>query len=65
MCCLYALFSFLFEEIDLGAGDAQDDVPLSPSSSAADFPAETEIIKPVSKKNVAVKKREAKGEPKS
>uniref|UniRef100_A0A671FW24 DNA topoisomerase 2 n=1 Tax=Rhinolophus ferrumequinum TaxID=59479 RepID=A0A671FW24_RHIFE len=52
-------------EIDLGAGDAQDDVPLSPSSSAADFPDETEIIKPVSKKNVAVKKRAAKGEPKS
>uniref|UniRef100_A0A671FSQ2 DNA topoisomerase 2 n=1 Tax=Rhinolophus ferrumequinum TaxID=59479 RepID=A0A671FSQ2_RHIFE len=47
---------------DLGAGDAQDDVPLSPSSSAADFPDETEIIKPVSKKNVAVKKRAAKGQ---
>ncbi|KAM5212626.1 DNA topoisomerase 2-alpha [Hipposideros larvatus] len=48
--------------IDLDADDAKDDVPLSPSSSAADFPAETEIINPVSKKNVAVKKRAAKGQ---
>lgn len=48
--------------IDLDADNAKDNIPLSPSSSAADFPAETEIINPVSKKNVAVKKRAAKGQ---
>ncbi|XP_014646199.1 PREDICTED: DNA topoisomerase 2-alpha [Ceratotherium simum simum] len=41
---------------DLDADDAKDSVPLSPSSPAADLPAETEIINPISKKKVTVKK---------
>lgn len=63
LCSFYVLFSFSFEVIDLDSDDAKDNV-LSPNSPAADFPAETEIINPVSKKNVTVKKT-AKGEPKS
>nr|XP_008517147.1 PREDICTED: DNA topoisomerase 2-alpha [Equus przewalskii] len=47
---------------DLDADDAKDSVPLSPSSSAADFPAETEIINPISKKKVTVKKIAAKSQ---
>lgn len=47
--------------IDLDGDDAKDNV-LSPNSPAADFPAETEIINPVSKKNVTVKKTVAKGQ---
>ncbi|XP_011381397.1 DNA topoisomerase 2-alpha [Pteropus vampyrus] len=47
---------------DFDADDAKDDVPLSPSSPAADFPAETEIVNPVSKKNVTVKKTAAKSQ---
>lgn len=57
---------FLSTEVtDLDADDAKDSVPLSPSSSAADFPAETEIINPISKKKVTVKKIAAKSKPKS
>lgn len=58
-------FHFSYEVMDLDADDAKDSVPLSPSSPAADSPAKTEIINPVSKKNVTVKKTAAKGEPKS
>lgn len=65
MCCLYVLFSFPFEVMDLDTDDAKDSVPLSPGSPAADFSAETEIINPVSKKKVAVKKIAAKSEPQS
>ncbi|XP_024428852.1 DNA topoisomerase 2-alpha [Desmodus rotundus] len=36
--------------------DAKDNAPPPPSSSAADFPAETKITNPVSKKRVTVKK---------
>uniref|UniRef100_A0A452Q8Z3 DNA topoisomerase 2 n=1 Tax=Ursus americanus TaxID=9643 RepID=A0A452Q8Z3_URSAM len=62
MCCLYVLFSFPFEVMDLDTDDAKDSVPLSPGSPAADFSAETEIINPVSKKKVAVKKIAAKSQ---
>ena len=62
LCCLYVLFSFPFEVMDLDADDDKDSVPLPPGSPAADFSAETEIINPISKKKVAVKKMAAKGE---
>lgn len=65
VCCLYVLFSFPFEVMDLDAGGAKDSVPPSLDSPAADFSAETEIINPVSKKKVAVKKTAAKSEPQS
>ncbi|EPY78107.1 hypothetical protein CB1_001119003 [Camelus ferus] len=45
---------------DLDADVAEDNVAPSPSSPAADFPAVTETINPVSKKNVTVKKTAAK-----
>uniref|UniRef100_A0A452UTV9 DNA topoisomerase 2 n=1 Tax=Ursus maritimus TaxID=29073 RepID=A0A452UTV9_URSMA len=48
--------------MDLDTDDAKDSVPLSPGSPAADFSAETEIINPVSKKKVAVKKIAAKSQ---
>ena len=57
------IFSFLFEVPDLD--DAKDNAPPPPSSSAADFPAETKITNPVSKKRVTVKKITTKSEPKS
>ncbi|CAD7667206.1 unnamed protein product [Nyctereutes procyonoides] len=41
--------------MDLDADDAKDSVPLSPGSTA-DFSAETEIVNPLPKKKVAVKK---------
>ncbi|NP_999049.1 DNA topoisomerase 2-alpha [Sus scrofa] len=47
---------------DFDADDAKDNVPPSPSSPVADFPAVTETIKPVSKKNVTVKKTAAKSQ---
>ncbi|KAG8514854.1 DNA topoisomerase 2-alpha, partial [Galemys pyrenaicus] len=47
---------------DLNADDTKNNVPLSSSSSAADFPAETEIINPVSKKSATVKKTTAKNQ---
>ncbi|XP_030151463.1 DNA topoisomerase 2-alpha [Lynx canadensis] len=48
--------------MDLDAGGAKDSVPPSLDSPAADFSAETEIINPVSKKKVAVKKTAAKSQ---
>ncbi|XP_058902464.1 DNA topoisomerase 2-alpha [Kogia breviceps] len=47
---------------DLNADDAKDNVPPPPSSPAADFPALTKTINPVPKKNVTVKKTEAKSQ---
>ncbi|XP_010990091.1 DNA topoisomerase 2-alpha [Camelus dromedarius] len=47
---------------DLDADVAEDNVAPSPSSPAADFPAVTETINPVSKKNVTVKKTAAKSQ---
>ncbi|CAI9163365.1 unnamed protein product [Rangifer tarandus platyrhynchus] len=43
--------------------DAEDNVPPPPSSPAADFPAVTETINPVPKKNVTAKKTAAKSQP--
>ncbi|XP_006214340.1 DNA topoisomerase 2-alpha [Vicugna pacos] len=48
--------------MDFDADDAEDNVAPSPSSPAADFPAVTETINPVSKKNVTVKKTAAKSQ---
>ncbi|XP_054544709.1 DNA topoisomerase 2-alpha isoform X2 [Talpa occidentalis] len=48
---------------DLNADDPKNSVPVSSSSSAADFPAETGIINPVSKKSATVKKTTAKSQP--
>lgn len=48
--------------IDLEADDAKDSVPSSSSPPTADFPAETEIMKPSSKQNVTVKKTTAKSQ---
>ncbi|XP_002924981.1 DNA topoisomerase 2-alpha isoform X1 [Ailuropoda melanoleuca] len=48
--------------MDLDADETKDSVPLPPGSPAADFSAETEIINPVSKKKVAVKKIAAKSQ---
>ena len=45
--------------------DDEDNVPPPPSSPAADFPAVTETINPVPKKNVTAKKTAAKSEPRS
>lgn len=61
LCCLCVLFSFPFEVMDLDADDAKDSVPLSPGSTA-DFLAETEIVNPLPKKKVAVKKIAPKSE---
>ncbi|XP_065765657.1 DNA topoisomerase 2-alpha [Muntiacus reevesi] len=47
---------------ELDADDAEDNVPPPPSSPAADFPAVTETINPVSKKNVTAKKTAAKSQ---
>ncbi|XP_040101362.1 DNA topoisomerase 2-alpha [Oryx dammah] len=47
---------------ELDADDAQDNVPPPPSSPAADFPAVTETINPVPKKNVTAKKTAAKSQ---
>ncbi|XP_054449793.1 DNA topoisomerase 2-alpha [Pteronotus mesoamericanus] len=47
---------------DHGVDDAKDNAPAPPSSPVADFPAETKIINPVSKKRVAVKKTTAKSQ---
>ena len=65
MYCLYVLLSFPFEVTELDADDAEDNVPPPPSSPAADFPAVTETINPVPKKNVTAKKTAAKSEPQS
>ncbi|XP_008561481.1 PREDICTED: DNA topoisomerase 2-alpha [Galeopterus variegatus] len=46
----------------LEADDAKDSVPLSSGPPAVDLPAETEIINPVFKKNVTVKKTAAKSQ---
>ncbi|XP_021560252.1 DNA topoisomerase 2-alpha [Neomonachus schauinslandi] len=48
--------------MDLDAGDAKDSVPFPAGSPAADFSADTEILNPVSKKKVAVKKTAAKSQ---
>ncbi|XP_045382396.1 DNA topoisomerase 2-alpha isoform X1 [Lemur catta] len=48
-------------EKDLEAND-KDSIPLSSSPLASDFSAETEIINPIPKKNVAVKKTAAKSQ---
>nr|XP_020745771.1 DNA topoisomerase 2-alpha isoform X2 [Odocoileus virginianus texanus]XP_020745772.1 DNA topoisomerase 2-alpha isoform X2 [Odocoileus virginianus texanus] len=48
---------------ELDAADAEDNVPPPPSSPAADFPAVTETINPVPKKNVTAKKTAAKSQP--
>ncbi|XP_037664642.1 DNA topoisomerase 2-alpha [Choloepus didactylus] len=48
--------------MDLDTDDAKDNVPLSSSSPPADLPAETEVINPVSKKGVTVKKTAAKSQ---
>ncbi|XP_069399527.1 DNA topoisomerase 2-alpha isoform X2 [Ovis canadensis] len=45
---------------ELDADDAEDNVPPPPSSPTADFPAVTETINPVPKKNVTAKKTAAK-----
>ncbi|CAN0108062.1 unnamed protein product [Rangifer tarandus platyrhynchus] len=58
--CLYVLLSFPIEVTEL---DAEDNVPPPPSSPAADFPAVTETINPVPKKNVTAKKTAAKSQP--
>lgn len=55
-------FPFLFGIADL-EGDVKDSVPASPGPAAADFPAETEQLKPSSKQTVAVKKTAAKSKP--
>ncbi|XP_066119778.1 DNA topoisomerase 2-alpha [Saccopteryx bilineata] len=47
---------------DLNVDGAKDSVPLPPSSSAADFPAETDVINLASKKKVTVKKIAAKSQ---
>uniref|UniRef100_A0AC11B6Y8 DNA topoisomerase II alpha n=1 Tax=Ovis aries TaxID=9940 RepID=A0AC11B6Y8_SHEEP len=47
---------------ELDADDAEDNVPPPPSSPAADFPAVTETINPVPKKNVTAKKTAAKSQ---
>lgn len=65
MYCLYVLLSFPFEVTELDADDAEDNAPPPPSSPAADFPAVTETINPVPKKNVTAKKTAAKSEPQS
>ena len=65
MYCLYVLLSFPFEVTELDADVAEDNVPPPPSSPAADFPAVTETINPVPKKNVTAKKTAAKSEPQS
>uniref|UniRef100_A0A452ED77 DNA topoisomerase 2 n=1 Tax=Capra hircus TaxID=9925 RepID=A0A452ED77_CAPHI len=62
MYCLYVLLSFPFEVTELDADDAEDNVPPPPSSPAADFPAVTETINPVPKKNVTAKKTAAKSQ---
>ncbi|XP_075846911.1 DNA topoisomerase 2-alpha [Microtus pennsylvanicus] len=43
-------------------GDVKDSVPASPGSAAADFPAETQQLKPSSKQTAAVKKTVAKSQ---
>ncbi|KAM9210098.1 DNA topoisomerase 2-alpha [Dugong dugon] len=48
--------------MDIDADDTKDNVLPSSSSPTADLPAETEIINPVSKKNVKVKKTAAKSQ---
>nr|XP_014334365.1 PREDICTED: DNA topoisomerase 2-alpha isoform X1 [Bos mutus] len=48
---------------ELDADDAEDNAPPPPSSPAADFPAVTETINPVPKKNVTAKKTAAKSQP--
>ncbi|XP_027424204.1 DNA topoisomerase 2-alpha isoform X1 [Zalophus californianus] len=48
--------------MDLDADDAKDSVPLPTGSPAADFSADTEILNPVPKKKVAVKKTAAKSQ---
>ncbi|XP_006746252.1 DNA topoisomerase 2-alpha [Leptonychotes weddellii] len=48
--------------MDLDADDAKDGVPFPAGSPAADFSADTEILNPVSKKKVAVKKTAAKSQ---
>ncbi|VCX40920.1 unnamed protein product [Gulo gulo] len=48
--------------MDVDADDAKDSVPLPPGSPAADFSTETEIINPVPKKKVVVKKTAAKSQ---
>lgn len=62
MCRLDVLFSFPFEVMDVDADDAKDSVLLPPGSPAADFSTETEILNPVAKKKVVVKKIAAKSE---
>lgn len=47
---------------ELDADVAEDNVPPPPSSPAADFPAVTETINPVPKKNVTAKKTAAKSQ---
>ncbi|KAI4556359.1 hypothetical protein MJT46_014982 [Ovis ammon polii x Ovis aries] len=47
---------------ELDADDAEDNVPPPPSSPTADFPAVTETINPVPKKNVTAKKTAAKSQ---
>lgn len=47
---------------ELDADDAEDNVPPPPSFPAADFPAVTETINPVPKKNVTAKKTAAKSQ---
>ncbi|XP_070629533.1 DNA topoisomerase 2-alpha isoform X1 [Bos indicus] len=47
---------------ELDADDAEDNAPPPPSSPAADFPAVTETINPVPKKNVTAKKTAAKSQ---
>lgn len=47
---------------ELDADDAEDNVPPPPSSPVADFPAVTETINPVPKKNVTAKKTAAKSQ---
>ncbi|XP_032285113.1 DNA topoisomerase 2-alpha [Phoca vitulina] len=48
--------------MDLDAAEAKDSAPLPAGSPAADFSADTEILNPVSKKKVAVKKTAAKSQ---
>ncbi|XP_077921832.1 DNA topoisomerase 2-alpha [Halichoerus grypus] len=48
--------------MDLDADEAKDSAPLPAGSPAADFSADTEILNPVSKKKVAVKKTAAKSQ---
>ncbi|XP_062071662.1 DNA topoisomerase 2-alpha isoform X2 [Lepus europaeus] len=48
--------------VDLEAGDAKDEAPLSSSPPAAALPGETETVNPATKKNVTVKKTAAKSQ---